>query len=101
MPPRQYFFSLKLKDMPPQGIDFWKFSYSLISNDNYVKKMENQIFESVCMLDQDKITDKHLRWQYLIYKIREFTKNFSKKTFKKENKDRNFLEKELKKLEKT
>ena len=52
------------------------------------------------MLDQDKITDKHLRWEFLKYEIRKFTINFSKKLVKEENKDRNFLEKELKKLEK-
>ena len=27
--------------------------------------MENQIFETLHMLHQDKITDKHLRWEYL------------------------------------
>ena len=52
------------------------------------------------MLDQDKITDKYLRWEYLKYDIRKFTMNFSKNLVKEENKDRNFLEKELKKLQK-
>ena len=52
------------------------------------------------MLDQDKITDKHLRWEYLKYKIRKFTMNFSKNLIKEENKDQNSLDKELKKLEK-
>ena len=52
------------------------------------------------MLDQDKITDKHLRWEFLKYEIRKFTINFSKKHVKEENKDRNFLGKELKQLEK-
>ena len=51
------------------------------------------------MLDQDNITDKHLRWEFLKYEIRKFTINFKKKLVKEENKDRNFLEKELKKLE--
>ena len=36
----------------------------------------------------------------LKYEIRKFTINFSKKLVKEENKNRNFLEKELKKLEK-
>ena len=51
------------------------------------------------MLDQDKITDKHLRWNYLKYEIRKFAMNFSKNLVKEETKDRNFLEKELKTLE--
>ena len=93
-------FSLQLKDMPTRGKGFWKFNNSLISNDEYVEKMKNQISETLHMLDQDKITDKHLRWEFLKYEIRKFTINFSKKLVKEENKDRNFLEKELKKLEK-
>ena len=42
--------------------------------------MKNQISETLRMLDQDKITDKHLRWEFLKYEIRKFTINFSKKT---------------------
>ena len=94
------FFSLQLKDMPTRGKGFWKFNNSLTSNDDYVEKMKNQISETIRMLDQDKITDKHLRWEFLKYEIRKFTINFSKKLVKEENKDRNYLEKELKKLEK-
>ena len=66
--------------------------------------MENQISKTrIRTLDQDRITDKHLRWDSLKYEIRKFTINFSKKLVKKKkkNKDRNLLEKELKKLEKT
>ena len=59
--------------------------------------MKNQIFETLRVLDQDKITDKHFRWEYLKYKIRKITMNFSKNLVKEENKDRNFFEKELKK----
>ena len=59
--------------------------------------MKNQIFETLLILDQDKITDNHLSWEYLKYEIRKFTMNFSKNLVKEENKDRNILEKELKK----
>ena len=52
------------------------------------------------MLDEDKITDKHLRWEYLKYEIRKFTINFSEKLAKEENKFQNFLEKKLKRLKK-
>ena len=62
--------------------------------------MKNQVSEILCMLDQDKITDKHLRWKFLKYKIRKFTIDFKKKLVREENKDRKFLKKELKKLEK-
>ena len=90
-------FSLQLKDMPTRGKGFWKFNNSLTSNDDYVEKMKNQISETQRMLDQDKITNKHLRLEFLKYKISKFSISFSKKVVKKENKDGNFLEKELKK----
>ena len=47
------------------------------------------------MLDQDKITDKHLRWAFLKYEIRKFTINVSKELVKEENKD-NFFRKRTK-----
>ena len=79
--------------MPTRGKGFWKFIESLTSNDEYVAKMKNQISETLRMLDQDKITDKRLRWEYLKYEIRKFTMNFSKNLVKEVNKDRNVLEK--------
>ena len=82
--------------MPTRGKGFWKFNNSLTSNDDYVEKMKNQISETIRMLDQDKITDKHLRWEFLKYEIRKFTINLSKKPVREENKDRNFLRKRTK-----
>ena len=63
--------------MPTWGKGFWKFNNSLTSNYDYVEKMKNQISETIRMLDQDKITDKHLnlRWEFLKYEIRKFTIN--------------------------
>ena len=52
------------------------------------------------MLGRDKLTDRHLRREYLKYEIRKFTMNFSKNLVKEKNKDRNILEKELKKTRK-
>ena len=42
--------------------------------------MKNETFDTLRMLDEDKITDNHLRWEYLKYEIRRFTipKNFVK-----------------------
>ena len=50
--------------MPIRGKGFWKFNNSLTSNAEYVEKMKNQISETLRMLDQDKINDKHLRWEF-------------------------------------
>ena len=55
-----------------------KFHNSLTSNAEYAEKVENQIFETLRMFDQDNIIDKHLRWQYLKYEIRKSTMHFSK-----------------------
>ena len=63
-----------------------KFHNSLTSNAEYVEKVENQIFETLRMFDQDNIIDKHLRWQYLKYEIRRFTMNFSENFVKEKNK---------------
>ena len=38
--------------------------------------MKNQILETLHMPNQDKINDKHLRWEFLKYEIRKFTMNF-------------------------
>ena len=47
--------------MPTRGKDFWKFNNSVTSNAEYAEKMKNQISETLCLLDQVKIADKHLR----------------------------------------
>ena len=65
--------------MPTRRKGLWKFNNSLTSNNDYVEKMNNQISETLRMLDQGKITDKHLRWEFLKYKIRKRTINFFKK----------------------
>ena len=77
--------------MPAQGKSFWKFNNSLTSNDDYIEKMKIQTSETIRLLEQDKITDKHLRWEFFKYEIRKFTIIFSKKLVKKENKHRIFV----------
>ena len=73
--------------MPTQGKGFWKFNSFLTSNAEYVEKLKNQTSETLRILEQDKITDKHLRWEYLKYEIRKFTMNFSENLVEEENKD--------------
>ena len=65
--------------MPTRGKNFWDFENPLNSNAAQVEKMKNQISKTVCMLDQEKITAKHLGWEYLKYEIRKSTMNFSNK----------------------
>ena len=40
--------------------------------------MEKHIFETLCLLDNQHITDEQLRWEYLKYEIRKLTKNRQK-----------------------
>ena len=48
-----------------RGKGLWKFNNNLTSNAEYAEKMQNHIFETLRMLDQDNITDKELRWEFL------------------------------------
>ena len=50
---------------------------------------KEKIFETLRLLDHDKITNKHLRWEYLKHKIHEFFKNL----VKEKNEDQNVLKK--------
>ena len=57
----------------------------------YVEKMKYSIFETLHMFDQDNITDKQLKREFLKYEIRKFTMQFSKNLIKEKNKYRKFL----------
>ena len=81
-----------------QGKGLWKFNNSLTPNAEYAEKLTNHIFETLRILDQDNITDKQFRSEFLKYKNFKFTIQFSKNLIKEENEDRKFFEKELKKI---
>ena len=66
--------------MPTRGKEFWKFSNSLTSNAKYFKKIKNQIFVTLRMLDQNKITDNDLRWEFFKVQDYEIYHKFFKKT---------------------
>ena len=85
---RRYFFK-GIQVMPPWGKGFWKFNNYLTSNAENVEKMEN--LKTLHMLEPDKITVKHHRWEYLKYEIGKFAINFSKSFIKEENKDQYVL----------
>ena len=71
--------SLELKDTPTRGNSFQKFNISLTSNAEYVEKLENQIFETLRLLDQNKITDKRLRWEHFKARDQEIYNEIFKK----------------------
>ena len=72
----------------------WLLKKLLNSRAEYVEKPENQNFQTLPTLDQDKITDKHLKWEYLESEIGKFIKDVSINLVQEENKNRNFLERD-------
>ena len=55
-----------------------------------MKKKKQQIFETLCLLGDQNITDEHLRWEYLKYEIRKFTKKNCKSHSRKCKKGNRF-----------
>ena len=61
--------------------------------------MKKHICETLCLLDNQHITDEHLRWEYLKYEIRKLTKKYKKAIAENVRKEIDSLEIELKHLE--
>ena len=78
------------------GRGLWKINKSLISGSRYIKSMKKYICETLCLLDNQEITDEQLRWEYLKYEIRKSTKRFVKATAGNARKETDFLEMKLK-----
>ena len=78
-----------------RGKGLWKFSKSLLSNDQYINKLRNHMLGSLSILDQNGIRDDQIRWEYIKFEIRQFSITFSKRLSKSLNAKREILEKEL------
>ena len=68
------FFSFEKGSSSVCGIESWKFNKSLILDSKYIESIKKHICETLCLLDNQHITDERLRWGYLKYEIRKFTK---------------------------
>ena len=56
-----------------RGRGYWKFNCSLLENNQYVSDMENKISELISTFkDSD---DPRVNWEYLKFKMREFSRN--------------------------
>ena len=93
------FFSFEKGNGSLRGRGLWKFNKSLISDSKYIESMKKHICETLCLLDNQHIIDEHLRWEYLKYEIRKFTKKYAKAIAENLRKEKDSLEKELKHLE--
>ena len=73
----------------------------MISDSEYIESMKKQICgtETLCLLDNQHITDEHLRWEYLKYEIRKFTKSYAKAIAENKIKEIDSIEIELMHLE--
>ena len=70
----------------------------MINNADFVTEMKSHILKTLENLDKENITNNQLRWQFLKYKIRKFSSQFSKNLGKNLNKERINLESQLKNL---
>ena len=61
--------------------------------------MKKHICETWCLLDNQHITEEHLRWQCLKYEIRKFPPKYAKAIAENTRKEIDSLEIELKHLE--
>ena len=62
--------------------------------------MKKHICETLCLLDNQRITDEHLWWEYLKYEIRKFAKKYAKAVAENARKEIDSLEIELRHFEK-
>ena len=72
------FFSFEKGIDSVRGRKLLKFKKSLISDSKYIESMKKNIYETLSFLDNQHITDDHLRWEYLKYEIQKLTKNVRK-----------------------
>ena len=65
-----------------KGPGFWKLNTSLLLNKDYTEAMENNIpkWSNQC---SSLFDNQQMSWEWMKYKIREFSFNFSKKVQKK------------------
>ena len=76
---------------------FWKFSSSLIKNQNYISEIKDLIRNFNTKNDCD--FSRQLKWEFLKYEIHKFTIHYTKGLAKERKQKISNLESELKKLE--
>ena len=79
------FFSLVSTKPASKGKGLWKFNNSLLLNEEFVTKMRNYIHLKINEMNHENINNGQIRWEFLKYKVRKFSRKFSK-TLAKENK---------------
>ncbi len=80
-----------------RGRGFWKFNPSLLRDLEYIKSVKNIIQD--IKSETENMADKQVRWDYMKYKIRDFTVRYTSKLYKEKREFKLKLEKDLYEIE--
>ena len=83
-----------------RGPSFWKFNNSLVENESFCTQIKIHINDIKVLLDNEKITDPQLRWEYMKYEIRKFCMRFSKQIAKQRKSEYKEIEDKIEEIEK-
>ena len=86
---------LKSSQVHHRGRGLWKLNSKFVTNKDYVAKLLEKLDE----WKRVDFTDPIIRWEYLKYKIRDFSIAFSREYWKEKNEKIQQLENELERLE--
>ena len=90
------FFSLVSTKPASKGKGLWKFNNSLLLNEEFVTKMRNYIHLNINEMNRENINDDQIRWEFLKYKVRKFSRKFCKTLAKELREKLRILENKLK-----
>ena len=79
------------------GSSHWTFNYSLLHDNTFVTKMKEKIPEFYN--ESAELSDIMSRWEFLKYRIRQFSSEFSKQKAVERKASRLYLERKVKSLE--
>ena len=75
---RQFSFLSLVPKLHLRKKGLWKFNNSLLVNEEFAIKMKNYIHLKINKMNHENINDDQIRREFLKYKVRKFSKNFSK-----------------------
>ena len=71
-----------------RGKGLWKFNSSLTENKVYIEKMKQHISDTLKTIEHKNQFDDQMKWEYLKFEIRRFTRSFSKRYAKEQRQER-------------
>ena len=89
-------FSLVSTEPASEGKRLWKFKNSLLLNEEFVTKIRNCIYLKIYQINHENINDDQIRWKFLKYKVRKFSRKLFKTLIKELRQQLRILENKLK-----